>query len=85
MAGLRFSVDVFVPEVKDGTMVSGVMIPTALAAKIPAIMQALKDLKAYASGINIGKANEELAMRASFHRCTHDENINLPCEKEREI
>jgi hypothetical protein len=60
-----------------------VKIPTALAAKIPAIRQAVLDLKAYAAKINAGKTNEEATVKAVYHICRHEEGT--PCDSEKEI
>lgn len=83
MAGLRFQLDLFIPEATTGTLVSGIKIPTALATKIPTIRQAIRDLKAYASKINAGNLNEEMTVRAVYHICRHDEG--KPCDSEQAI
>ena len=75
----------FVPESATGTVVAGVKIPTALANKIPAIRQAILDLKAYASKINEGQPNEEMSVKATYHKCYHNETPTKPCEAEQEI
>jgi hypothetical protein len=85
MAGLRFQIDLFVPESPTGTLVAGVKIPTALATKIPAIRQAVRDLKAYAVKINEGENNEEMTVLAKYHICHHNENPQLPCEPAQEV
>ena len=54
-------------------------------AKIKAFRDAIRDIKAYAVKINEGKDNEEMTVRAVFHKCYHDENANKPCEPEQEI
>ena len=81
--GLRFSLDLFIAEVPTGTLVAGVKIPTALATKIPAIRQNIRDLKAYARTINAGGVAEEITVKATYHVCNHEEH--LPCETEQEI
>lgn len=83
MALLRFTLDLAIPESPTGTLVAGVRIPTAIATKIPAIRQGIRDLKAYARKINEGQPNEEASVRAVFHVCHHDEG--KPCESEQEI
>ena len=85
MAGLRFTLDLFVAEDLTGTLVAGIKIPTALAIRIPAIRQAVRDLKAYATKINEGTANEEMTVKAVFHICRHNESPYKPCEPEQEI
>ena len=81
MAGLRFRLDLFIPEDLTGTLVAGVMIPTALATRVPAIRQAIRDLKAYAVQV----PTSELTIRAVFHKCYHDEEPPRPCEPEQDI
>ena len=83
MAGLRFSLDVFIPESPTGTMVAGVKIPNALAVQIPTIRQQIRNLKSFAANINDGAANEEFTVRAVYHICRHDEN--KPCDPEVDI
>ena len=43
----------------------------------------VRALKALAVKINEGKANEEMTVKASWHRCGHDEG--KACEPEQEI
>ena len=83
MAGLRFNLDLFIPEDSAGTLVAGVKIPNTLAQKIPAIKLAILSLKAYATKINAGQPNEEMTVRAVFHICHHD--TGGACEAEIEI
>ncbi len=85
MAGLRFILDLFIPETPTGTLVAGVKIPTALAIKIPTIRQAIRDLKAFAVKINVGQPNEEMTVNAKFHICYHNEIPQKPCEPEQEV
>ena len=67
---LRFTLDLAVKQ----------PIPAVLQAKLPAIKDAIKQLKAYASKINAGAANEEITVKATYHICRHDEG--LPCDPE---
>ncbi len=65
-------------------------IPEEVYAAIPAVTKTafqdkIRALKALAVKINAGKTNEEMTVRAVWHKCYHDENINKPCESEREI
>lgn len=76
MAGIRFSLDLFIPEV--------VYNAIPIAKKV-AIRDRIRELKAYAVKINEGQPNEELTVRAVFHKCYHDENPPRPCELEQEI
>jgi hypothetical protein len=85
VAGLRFTLDLYIDEDPAGTLVAGVKIPTALATKIPAIRQAVRDLKVYAKKVNAGKVNEELTVKASYHICYHNEAIVKPCAQEQDI
>jgi len=80
MAGLRFQLDLFIPEDSTGTLVAGIKIPSALASKIPAIRSAIQDLKTYARKINDGQGNEEMTVKATYHICTHD-GENGDCSK----
>jgi phage-related protein len=82
MAGLRFQLDLFVPETPTGTVVAGVRIPTVLASKVPTILQAVRDLKAYAAKINAGAVNEEATVKATYHVCNHDTNGTCGTETE---
>ena len=82
MAGIRFQLDLFIPEDLTGTLVAGIKIPTALATKVPVIRDAIRQLKAYAVKINAGKDNEEMTVKASYHICHHDETPTKPCEPE---
>lgn len=85
MAGLRFTLDLFIPEVSSGTNVAGIKIPTALANQIPTIRQGVQNLKTYAKKINAGQPNEEMTVKATFHVCYHDEATPKPCGLEQEI
>ena len=85
MAGLRFTLDLFIPETPTGTLVAGVKIPSTLTTKLPAIRQAVRDLKVYASKINTGQPNEEMSVKASFHICHHNETPQKPCEQEQDV
>lgn len=74
MAGIRFNLDLFIPEAVYSA------IP---AAKKTAIRDRIRELKALAVRINEGQPNEEATVRAVFHTCRHDEG--LPCDPEVEI
>ena len=52
--------------------------------KKTAVRDAIRGLKALAVKINEGKPNEEMTVRAVWHRCHHDE-VGVPCESENEI
>ncbi len=71
----RFSLDLAIPEAAYNA------IP---AAKKLAFRDAVRALKSYAVRINEGGANEEVTVRAVFHKCGHDTG-NLPCEPEQDI
>ncbi len=83
MAGLRFRLDLFIPEDPNGTLVAGVKIPTVLTSQVPTIRQGIRFLKGYARKINVGAANEEMTVRAVFHTCRHD--TGGKCEAENDI
>ena len=69
MPYLRFTLDLAVKE----------PIPDTLKNKLPAIRDAIRQLKSYAS--NIG--SNEMTITAKYHRCNHD--IGAPCGEEKEI
>jgi hypothetical protein len=50
--GLRFSLDLFIPENATGTLMAGVRIPNAVAARIPDMRTKIRALKPYARKIN---------------------------------
>ncbi len=74
MPGLRFTLDLYIPEDPTGTLVAGVKIPTALATQIPTIRQKIQALKGFARKINSGQPNEEMTVKASYHVCHHEDN-----------
>mgnify|MGYP001572131045 CR=1 FL=1 len=76
MAGIRFTLDLFVPEATYNAIPS--------ATKI-AIRDRIRQLKALAVKLNAGVANEEMTLRAVWHKCYHDEAVPKPCESEIEI
>ncbi len=76
MATIRFILDLAIPEAVF------TVIPTA---KVTALKQGIRDLKALAVKINDGKPNEEMTVRAVWHRCYHDEPGNKPCAPEQDI
>ena len=85
MPGLRFRIDLYVPEDLDGTLVLGVKIPKTLATRLPAIRLALRDLKSFARRINTGTDAEEMTVRATYHICTHEESLLQPCTPDQDI
>ena len=63
-------------------------IPENVFKKIPAdrkqtFISEIRAMKQLAVKINEGKANEEMSVRAKWHRCGHDEG--KACEPEQEI
>lgn len=70
MALIRFVLDLAIPESVYNA------IP---AAKKTAIRDRIRELKALAVKINAGAANEEATVKATWHRCTHDEGNIQPC------
>ena len=74
MSYIRFTLDLAVKQ----------PIPSALQAKLPAIRDAIRQLKAYAEKINAGAGNEEMSVKAAYHICHHDE-IPPTCEPEIEV
>ena len=76
MALIRFTLDLAIPEA----------VYTAIpVAKKLAFKDTILAMKALAVKINEGAINEEMTVRAVFHKCYHDENANKPCEPEVEI
>lgn len=56
------------------------------AAKKQAFRDAVRELKAKAVRINAGLYNEEVTVKATFHKCYHDQpELNRPCEPSQEI
>ncbi len=76
MSGIRFSLDLFIPEIVYNS------IP---AVKKTVVRDRIRELKSYATKINEGKSNEEMTVRAVWHKCYHDEIPFKPCESEQEI
>jgi hypothetical protein len=74
MALIRFSLDLAIPEAAYNA------IP---AAKKLAVRDGIRDLKALAVKINAGQPNEEMTVKAVWHKCHHD--TGTPCEREVEI
>ena len=74
MAGLRFNLDLFIPEAVYNS------IP---ATRKTAIRHIIRELKSYAVNLNEGQVNEETTTKAVRHLCRHDEG--LPCEPGKEI
>ena len=70
MSGYRFTIDLFVKE----------PIPTELKDKLPNIREAVRKLKSYASSVG-----EDIIIKATYHKCHHDEVTNQPCEPEENI
>lgn len=75
MALIRFQLDLAIPE----------NIYNAIpAAKKLSVRDAIRELKALAVKINEGKPEEEMTVRAVWHKCHHDTG-DQPCEQENEI
>ncbi len=74
MSLIRFSLDLAVP--------SDVYAAIPAATKT-AIRDRIRQLKALAVKINAGQPNEEMTVRAVWHRCRHDEG--LPCDPELDV
>ena len=76
MAGIRFNLDLFIEE----TVYSAIPAATKIA-----IRDMIRQLKAKAIKINAGQPNEEFTVKATMHKCYHDENPTKPCGPEQEI
>ncbi len=73
----RFILDLAIPEAVFNS------IP---AARKIAFRNEVRALKALAVKINNGSAMEEMTVRATYHKCYHDQpELNKPCEPEVEI
>lgn len=70
----RFQLDLAIPEATYDS------IPTITKT---AFRNCIRQMKALAVRINRGQANEEMTVKATWHRCFHDEGKS--CEPEREI
>jgi len=75
MALIRFSLDLAIPE--------KVFDKIPLDRKI-AFRNEVRALKSLAIRINEGLPNEEMTVKASWHKCYHDEG-GKPCEPIQEI
>ena len=76
MATIRFTLDLAIPEAVFNA------IPTARKL---AFRDEIRALKSLAIKINEGQPNEEMTVRASYHKCFHDETPPKPCEQEVDI
>ena len=73
MPYLRFKIDLAIKQ----------PVSSSLTSNLPAIKQKIRDLKTYATKINVGEDNEEDTVSAKYHICNHD--IGKPCGKEYDI
>ena len=76
MALIRFTLDLAIPEAVYNA------IPTA---KKIAVRDAIRGLRALSVKINEGQPNEEMATKATWHKCYHDEIPVKPCGPEQDI
>ncbi len=76
MALIRFQLDLAIPE----AVYNAIPDAKKLAAR-----DAIRGLKALAVKINAGQPNEEMTVRAVFHRCLHNETPPGPCGPEQDI
>lgn len=74
MALIRFTLDLAIPEEVYNA------IPTA---KKTTIRDRIRELKALAVKINEGQPNEEMTVKARWHKCHHD--TREACEPEQDI
>ena len=70
MAVIRFTLDLAIPEATFDS------IPTAARTDF---RDRVRALKALAVKINAGQPSEEMTIKATWHRCTHDEAVPKPC------
>lgn len=73
------------PEDPNGTLVPalGIKLPDAFVQRLPAIRNAIRNLKSFSRVTNAGQPNEEMTITAKFHICRHDEGRS--CDPEIEI
>mgnify|MGYP001558327490 CR=1 FL=1 len=71
---IRFTLDLAIPET---------VYQAIPAAKKQAFKDAILSMKALAVKINAGLPNEEVTIKATFHKCHHDTGGS--CESEQEI
>jgi len=74
MAYIRFTLDLAIPETVYAAIPS---------TKKIAFRDAIRAMKALAVKINEGADNEEMTVKASWHKCYHDEGKS--CEPEMDI
>ena len=70
MALIRFTLDLAIPEAVYQ------VIPSATKIEF---RDRVRAMKALAVKINEGSPNEEMTVKATWHRCTHDEDPASPC------
>ena len=70
----RFTLDLAIPEL---------VFDSISDTKKKAFRNAVRAIKAYAVKINQGAANEEMTVKAVFHKCHHDNGET--CEPEQEM
>ena len=73
MAGYRANIQLFIPE--------KVWDKVPIAKKI-AFRDIIREMKSYACKINEGLVNEEMTVKATWHRCVHDEGGSCPPEQD---
>ena len=71
----RFNLDLAIPEA---------VFDKISQAKKQTFVKIVREMKALAVKINEGLPNEEITVRAVWHRCHHDTG-DRPCETEEEI
>ncbi len=73
----RFQLDLAIPSV---------VFDSIPVAKKQAFSDEVRELKAKAVRINAGLDNEEVTIRATYHKCYHDQpELNKPCEPSQDI
>lgn len=76
MALIRFTLDLAIPE----TVYNAIPTDTKTAFR-----NRIRAMKALAVKINEGLPEEEMTVKATWHRCYHDEDPLRSCEPEVEI
>jgi hypothetical protein len=71
----RFTLDLAIPQT---------VFEAISTAKIQTLKDNIRALKALAVKVNAGQPNEEMTVKATWHKCHHDETPST-CEPEQEI
>ena len=81
MSGLRINIDIYIPEDPSGKYVEqlDMTLPSEIVDNLTNFVKEIRRAKKYATKINEGMANEEMTIKATWHRCYHDMATPEPC------